>query len=36
LLEQPTEKLTVRGKSVTISARPRQIVTVRLELGALS
>jgi alpha-mannosidase/mannosylglycerate hydrolase len=36
LLEQPTEKLTVRGKSVTISARPRQLVTVRMELGALS
>ena len=32
LLEQPTDKLPARGKSVTITAGPRKIVTVRFEL----
>ncbi|MBN1918833.1 MAG: hypothetical protein JW889_13085 [Verrucomicrobia bacterium] len=36
LLEQPTDALPVRGKSVTITAGPRKIVTVRLELQPTS
>jgi len=35
LLEEPGDRLTARGSAVTISAGPREIVTVRLELAAL-
>jgi alpha-mannosidase/mannosylglycerate hydrolase len=33
LLEQPTEALETKGQAVTIAAKARQIVTMRLELG---
>jgi alpha-mannosidase len=33
LLEEPGEPLTPRGRTLTITAQPRQIVTVRLELS---
>ena len=35
LLEEPQEPVTRRGKTVTVDAAPKQIVTLRVELGQL-
>ncbi len=35
LLEEPREPLATRGRGVTITARPREIVTLRVELEGL-
>ena len=35
LLEQPAKGLTVRGKSVNITARPKEILTLRVKLAPL-
>jgi alpha-mannosidase len=35
LLEEPQQKLMVRGRAVTLAAAPKQIVTLRVALAPL-
>ena len=36
MLEEPVEALRVRGAAVTVAARPKEIVTLRVQLAALA